>query len=135
MDRYLKASILHFAAAAIIAVWGLLLLGCDNPKHLRQDGFDSIQKAFVSYPYMDGEICVHLPNLYVTVCGPERMEALRQGFNTSPGCPAFTTGNLIYVEGRMIDGKIAPNQAHLGHELLHQMSNKDSRIINPDELF
>jgi hypothetical protein len=105
--------ILRFLICFLIS--GIALLsGCKEPQ-------ESFRKT-VSLP----SITVHVMNEYEMT-----REVLKRGYPQQ--WLGFTTENEIYTRGKMVNGKIVPEQTILGHELAHQLQMKYPEIFaNPD---
>jgi hypothetical protein len=124
---------MHKIALLLLAV----CIGCaPMATDLRKIGFKDLQKGFDSLEGSpDLHVVVELKNVKVHIVGDRKFfkwdKAAAYG---SPVAGYATTGNEIFVFGKVIDGKIVINQAILGHELNHLLNFKNKRVANPDEL-
>ena len=106
---------------------------------LRKVGFDEIQKGFASLEKTPGLQNLHeiieLKNVKIHVVGDRKFFKWdRAAAYGSPIAGYATSGNEIYVFGKLVKGKIIVNQAILGHELNHLLNFKNPKVANPDKL-
>jgi len=120
----------------LILIVFVLFTGCGlSTTELRQQGFNTTQRGFITLPDMKGEVIVHAKDVYVHFVSRDRMKELIKEHKLSSGCAGFVnTKNHIYINGRMVGDKITINQNILGHELNHLLNWKNPIIANPDKL-
>jgi hypothetical protein len=113
------------------------LTGCVSlATDLRKEGFDVLQKGFVSLPETPtlNEV-IQLKEVTVHIVGNRNLFdwniAAAYG---SPVAGYANTKNEIWVFGRVVNGKIVLNQAIIGHEFTHLLNFTRESIANPDNL-
>ncbi|RJQ49672.1 MAG: hypothetical protein C4530_23025 [Desulfobacteraceae bacterium] len=132
MEHLKSKRLLSYATLICALISGCVPMATD----LRKIGFNEIQKGFASLDKTpDLHEVIELKEVKVHVVGDRKYfkweKAAAYG---SPVAGYATTGNEIYVFGKMVNGKIVVNQAILGHELNHLLNFKNQRIANPDRL-
>jgi len=114
-----------------------LFFGCSHHFFGYKDTGDrNWQSAFLTLPDTPnlnktirlGDVTVHI------VGNRSQFECLKFQEERAGVVGYATTGNEIWVLGKIVNGKIVLNQAVLGHELQHLLNWKDSNVANPDKL-
>lgn len=133
LAQHLKYRFLGLICVGLVcALTGCVSLATDT----RKEGFKSLDKAFASLedsPEINEMI--DLGGVKVHVVGHRQyFNYQRAAAYGSPVAGYATSNNEIWLFGKRVKGKIVMNQAILGHELMHLLNFKNSRIANPDQL-
>jgi hypothetical protein len=122
----------------LLAACLIFLLGACAPDSidLRKEGFALLEKGFDSQedsPLLNRT--VELGNIRIHIVGDRSLLGSDQAKISISGLVGYaTSGNDVYLLGKIVEGKIIVNQAVLGHEVMHLLNFKDPKIANPDKL-
>lgn len=115
----------------------VVLVGCSTFYHdQQQKGFSRFQEAFFSLPADEPFYkLVTIESVKVYIVSHREFFEWDRAAKVGSGVVGYaTSGNEIWVFGRIVAGKIVLDQAVLGHELNHLLNFKNKNIADPDKL-
>ena len=125
-------------STVILLLSAVLLAGCG----MRHPYLEHRDKGFFHFRQADKHLAadpelyrvIRIQDLRVVIVGDRKYFQWDKAREYDSRIRAYAKGNEIRVLGYQRGEKIVINQAILGHELMHILNFRDSRLANPDRL-